>query len=144
MWQRVQTLYLLLTIILQWIGLFLPIGSYKDAERLGQCFSLVFDLATTESIIFSVLITVLAVTAITKFKQRKNQMKLCFFLTLVIIAAYITMLVSVYRFAIEQPIMPHFYYAFSLLPVILVALTIMAKHAIRKDDELVRSSNRLR
>ena len=104
MWQRVQTLYLLLTIILQWIGLFLPIGSYSDAERLGQCFSLVFDLATTESIIFSVLITVLAVTAITKFKQRKNQMKLCFFLTFVIIAAYITMLVCVYRFAIEQPI----------------------------------------
>lgn len=144
MWQRVQTLYLLLTIILQWIGSFLPIGSYKDAERLGQCFSLVFDLATTESIIFSVLITVLAVTAIAKFKHRKNQMKLCFFLTLVIIAAYITMLVSVYRFAIEQPIMPRFYYVFSLLPVILVALTIMAKRGIRKDDELVRSSNRLR
>ena len=144
MWQRIQTLYLLLIILIQWGSLSLPIGSYSDGDQMEKGLNLLGDIATTESIIFSVLITLTSSWAIAMFKNRKKQMQLCGLLTLVIIVALITTIVSVWIFAIDQPVMPKFYYANLIFPFATIAFSILAKRAIRKDDELVRSSNRLR
>ena len=102
------------------------------------------DIATTESIVFSVLITLIASWAIAIFKNRKKQMQLCSLLAFVIIIALITTIVSVWIFVGDQPNMPKFYYANFIFPIATISFSILAKRAIRKDDELVRSSNRLR
>lgn len=144
MWQRIQTLYLLLVILIQWGSLSLPIGSYSDGDDMEKGLYLLGDIATTESIVFSVLITLIASWAIAMFKNRKKQMQLCRLLAFVIIIALITTIVSVWIFVGDQPNMPKFYYANLIFPIATISFSILAKRAIRKDDELVRSSNRLR
>ena len=144
MWQRIQTLYLLLTLCIQWGSLFIPLGSYTDGDRAGQSFYLLGDIATSESIILAVIVTLLAGWAIVTFKNRKKQMQLCGFLTIFTILAPITTIASTWIFALEQPSMPEFHYAYLIFPIAVIAFPILAKKAIRKDDELVRSSNRLR
>ena len=144
MWQRIQTVYLLLTIFIQWGSLFLPLGCYADGDRTGKGFYLLGDIATSESVILSVIVTLLAVWAIVTFKNRKKQMELCGALTLVAVIMLLTTVVSTWFFALEQATMPEFYYPYLIFPIALIAFPILAKKAIRKDDELVRSSNRLR
>ena len=78
------------------------------------------------------------------FKNRKKQMQICGFLTVFTFISLITTTVSALIFALEQPSMPEFYFAYLIFPIATIAFPILAKKAIRKDDELVRSSNRLR
>ena len=144
MWQRIQTLYLLLTICIQWGSLFIPLGSYTDGDRAGQSFYLLGDIVIGESIILAVLISILSAWAIMMFKNRKKQMQICGFLTVFTLISFITTVVSAWIFALEQPSMPEFHFAYLIFPIATIAFPILAKKAIRKDDELVRSSNRLR
>ena len=144
MWQRIQTLYLLLTICIQWGSLFIPLGSYTDGDRAGQSIYLLGDIAIGESIILAAIVSLLAAWAIGIFKNRKKQMQICGFLTLFTILAPITSIISTWIFALEQPSMPEFYYAYLIFPITTIAFPILAKKAIKKDDDLVRSSNRLR
>lgn len=144
MWQRIQTLYLLLTILIQWSSLYIPLGYYTDGDRVGKGFYLLGDVATSQSIILSVVVTLTAILAILKFKSRKQQMQCCTLLIIETFATFITTLISAWIFAQEQPTTPNFYYAYLLFPIVTIALPVLAKRAIRKDDELVRSSNRLR
>ncbi len=143
MWQRIQTLYLAVTILLQWVSLFIPVGSFTDAERAGQYFYLA-DVAKSESIILSVLVTIGAVWAICNFKNRKSQMQLCTLLTVVTTIALLSTVLNTWFFATDLPAMPNVYYAYLALPIVAIIMVVLAKRAIRKDDELVRSSNRLR
>ena len=144
MWQRIQTLYLLLTILFQWVSLLIPIGNLKVDDNQGQSFCLLNDISTIESIIFSVIVTLLATWIIVSFKDRKKQMQLCRFLIWIIIVEVITAIIGLRLFVLGQLTMPEYNYAFLALPIAIMIFPILAKHAIRKDDELVRSSNRLR
>lgn len=143
MWQRIQTLYLAVTILLQWGSFCVPLGGFTDAERAGQCFYLT-DVAKVESFILSVLVTIGAVWAICNFKNRKSQMQLCTLLTIATTVTLLSTVVNTWFFATDQSVMPNLYYVYLTLPIVAIAMVVLAKRAIHKDDELVRSSNRLR
>ena len=71
-------------------------------------------------------------------------MKIC---TLLIFATFASMCLAIvegWLFIQSQAAMPHICYFSLLLPLLTILMVVLAKRAIRKDDELVRSSNRLR
>lgn len=143
MWQRIQTLYLAFAILIQWFSFFIPLGSYRDSECVGQYFYLT-DVALVESYILNILITIGAVWAICNFKNRKSQMQICTLLLIATIIALLSTVLNTYFFASDQSLWSNVYYAFFAQPIVVILLVVLAKRAIRKDDELVRSSNRLR
>ena len=146
MWQRIQTLYLIVAILLQWTCLFVPVGTYNQEipKLAGQYVYLYNDISNIEVIVISALISICALVAIFKFKCRKTQMKIC---TLLIFATFASMCLAIvegWLFIQSQAAMPHICYFSLLLPLLTILMVVLAKRAIRKDDELVRSSNRLR
>lgn len=142
MWQRIQTLYLIGAILLQWSCLFVPIGKLQGAA--GKHISIYGDVAGIEALLLSAIITIGAVTAILKFKNRKSQMKICSFIIIAAIVSLITTIVQLVLFAQASTATPQIYYWMAILPILVITMVALAKRAIHKDDELVRSSNRLR
>jgi hypothetical protein len=154
MWQRIQTVFLLIAIISLIVSIFLPIWVYGDP--LGQQHAL-FPLhySVTEKGVRATqyypyaLTAILAVAAITiaiieirKYKNRVLQMKLgalnSLFMAGTIACAVIFSNQLIKTFGAGQ-------YGLALwLPGVAVLCNLVANRFIRRDERLVRESNRLR
>ncbi len=151
MWQRVQTLYLALAVILLALCCMTPLAAFEP-RGMGfpaTMFSLALiggdgSLATfLPAILFvlAVLSEVALLFALFGFKRRRRQMTLCKMaatLQILWIAAYVALVFflrgeSVLRLKIA-----------AFFPLAALVLTILANRMIRKDDELVKSVDRLR
>lgn len=153
MLQRIQSLYLALVIICQAITLFLPFvyfqyegntyeiaafGIYDDAgEKLvGNWMQWLIPLASLASI-------ACALIALIQFKNRKLQMKLAQVVLFICIAQVFFIGTSINGIRLKMD--SDFTIAISsfIVPICGI-LSLMAKKAIKKDDDLVKSVDRIR
>ncbi|MCX6254936.1 MAG: DUF4293 domain-containing protein [Bacteroidia bacterium] len=153
--QRIQSLYLLLTTVLS--GLFLK-GSYlsfiNKADSLitinfkgiyqtaGEKGYLLIDKLIPISIIL-ILIPVLSILAIFLFKKRKLQLKVT--LILIIFAALFIAISTYYGISIVQSYQATFVPGVKMfVPLLILVFSILAYRGIKKDENLVKSYDRLR
>lgn len=149
--QRLQTLYLLLALAATIVCLCLPIASIEP-KGMGVSIE-VFNLIVTGSkgaISFSTwpLFTLLLATcpldiaAIMLYKKRKTQIRLCNWSIILCLAWY-----AYYAFMILGTFqqLGTWNASFAVcLPLIAVILYALAIRGIRKDEELIRSADRIR
>ncbi|MDD7247920.1 MAG: DUF4293 family protein [Prevotellaceae bacterium] len=120
MWQRKQTIYLILVVFLMTIAAF-------------QACGIILQIA-------SGIVAALAAVTISLFKNRQTQMKMC-------MAGQLLLLLWVLYFGIEHFYIAKsatrlpFYLC---LPVVAYIMFRMARAGIKHDDELVRSADRIR
>ncbi len=136
MLQRIQTVYLLLVVFLSvGISIVLPYGLSKEGEAL---------LAQDNILVISLLVgaAILAVISILLFKNRKLQFvlgRLNILLNFILLGVFVYWSLTLSGEAIvsEKGIG-------MLIPVISIVLLVMANKAIKKDENLVKSVDRLR
>lgn len=153
--QRIQSLYLLLTTIIS--ILFLNGVIIEFAEKAGSFISLYFneinrslngsEVETLDIIIpFSMLLLIIPLfsfVAIFLYKNRKLQMKVVSALILLLILEIIAIIFYAYK-VINEYNSELIYGTKLLTPVLNLVLAILAYRGIKKDEELVKSYDRLR
>ena len=149
--QRIQTVYLALAVILLVLCCCMPLATFEPAG-MGKS-SVMYSLAIINgdgaiasllpiALFFVVVLAeIVSVFAIMGYKNRRRQMKLCLlaiFLEILWVVGYAGQLLSV-----DNGFTPRVCVAASF-PLIAIILTFMARRAIKKDDDLVRSAERFR
>lgn len=149
--QRIQTVYLLLVTALLTTTIFLPVGSFLDSNGLLYPFSpLNINLPSAglnytpwEQLALLVLGALIAFATIFLFKNRKLQMRMCVFNSLIIAGYYLVYLMFVLMS--KGNTNADFQFSFGLcLPVISLVLTFLAFRAIRKDENMIKTAYRIR
>lgn len=166
MWQRIQTVFLVISIIALLVSLVMPIwtaiGHGETAESIEQSQILTpFYLTTTPAgqeakvavpsympysitAMFAVAAITLSIIEITKYRARVTQMKIgalnSFFLVGVLLCSYY------FSSQLSKSLIQGGgeYGPGMWLPGISVLANLLANRFIRKDEKLVRDSNRLR
>ncbi|MCK9219500.1 MAG: DUF4293 domain-containing protein [Bacteroidales bacterium] len=158
MLQRIQSLYLAIVAIACVLLFFFPLanyfneiqGNYKlfiygvtsmDPEPKVQ-FGSLFTLPLIALAIISFLLSILTIF---QYKKRVLQMRICSFNILINIV-FIMVVFFFYATKIKTltQIEPEYNYFGMVLPLISIVLLLLANNAIRKDESLVKSSDRLR
>lgn len=149
--QRIQTLYLLLVTALLTITIFIPVGSFIDTN--GQTYNFTPLNITLPSaglnytpwgqLAILILGAMIAFATIFLFKNRKLQMRMCVFNSLIIAGYYLVYLMFILMTKGTSNV--SFQFSFGLcLPVISLILTYLAFRSIRKDDAMVKAADRIR
>lgn len=154
--QRIQTLYLFIAAILVFLMFFFPFAEIIDAK--GQLYSFNFrgivpiqdGEAAHELVVNSFpvmiligLISLISFGSIFLFKKRMVQKRLGVFNVILSLGLF-GLLFFYANYAIPEDI-DKVHYSFPVIfPVIHIVLTIMANRAIQKDENLVRSVDRIR
>ena len=135
--QRIQTIYLLLAFVVTGILLFfIPLWTMNDGKEYyfmqSQVYTILLGLSTTLSL-FSVV----------SYKKRQNQFvigRLNIILNLILLGLFVyrSLNLSGETPAVSEKGIGMF------LPVIAVVLLVLANKAIKKDEDLVKSVDRLR
>lgn len=126
--QRIQTVYLLMVFCLMVAMLFLPVAS-----NISYDYALSVDVG---------IIAILSLVTIFLYKKRKTQLKLCYLITIFILAYYGFLVVKAIPFKASLA-----EYGFSypiFFPALALLLVFLAKRGIKHDEKLVRSYDRLR
>ncbi len=156
MWQRIQTIYLILVILLMTAGILLPSAEFFNAEKNITYLldsrgiieiteqDTVNKLASTNPLTFLFgLILFVTTFSIFKFQDRKKQFRLATISTILILIYIIAFIVFIFYaknklnadFSLQYP---------AVFPVIALILSYLAMRGISKDEKLVRSLDRLR
>ena len=153
MWQRIQTVYLALALIITVVCLCLPLGSYEPLAMGGttvmynlwnQMPDGTRDFGGVWPLFALLLVTCpLNIWAILAYNNRKLQSKLCIACILLIFlwGCYCIGLVRGQSIGFESK----FHYSLTAaLPIVALILYILARHGVIKDEKLVRSMDRIR
>lgn len=140
--QRSQSLYLLLVVLLSVLLLFLPVYEYGAADGLTALKS--FRLG--DNVLLSILngaVALLSAGAIFLFKNRPLQIRISGLSMLIttILIGLLFFLADNMSTTLEQRLT---YRYGAYLPILQLIFSFLAQRAIRKDEELVRSADRLR
>ena len=127
--QRIQTVWLLLIALAMTFLVFLPVAEDQKAEFCGIPYCLLFKIICG-------LTGALSLITLFLYKNRTLQFKLCFGILFLLIVSFIT--IFDWPVKVIDIIIPFLAIPLSML------LNILAMRAIRKDENLVRSLNRLR
>jgi hypothetical protein len=152
--QRIQSIYLFLVALTTSLIYVFPFAEYvKDDQRYNMNIFGLINLSTSEKIfsIIPVLIIVnitiiVAIASLFMFKNRILQLKLgrlnifLFLILLGVIFYYSDNAVE----ALGKDNVVIFYQLGAMLPIASILFTFLANKAIRKDEELVRSADRIR
>ncbi|HQB27976.1 MAG TPA: DUF4293 domain-containing protein [Paludibacter sp.] len=155
MLQRIQTIYLLLTVILISLMFFLPIAGLQNVQD-GIIYELnykgLFELNVSGNTFVAnvwmltalmVMIPSLALITIFLFKKRFLQIRLIIF-NIVLMAGYYGML-FIYLWQYGKSLSAKLFVEIpSAFPLVCIILNILAIRAIARDEALIRSLNRLR
>lgn len=158
MLQRIQTLYLAIVALACVLLFFFPLaaffneleGNYKlfiygirslDPEP-RVVFSAFFTLPLVALVIVSFLLTIITIVS---YKKRWLQVRLCAFnvITNIVLIMVIFFFYAPHITGITK-VDPEYNYFGMLLPLIALAMLILATRAIKKDEALVKSADRLR
>lgn len=135
--QRIQTIYLLLAFVITGILLFfIPLWTMKNGK----------DFYFMQSQVYTVLLglsTTLTLLSIVSYKKRQNQFvigRLNIILNLILLGLFVyrSLNLSGETPAVSEKGIGMF------LPVIAIVLLVLANKAIKKDEDLVKSVDRLR
>lgn len=145
--QRIQTLYLVIVLLLSVVLFLVPVYSMETLAVLNSSTPTGLQQFTVLSnIVYLVLNSVAAVFALVSiflYKNRTLQIRLCN-LNMLIICIFIA---TIFYFADHSKTNPDAMVHYEIgcyFPLIQLVFTFLAMRAIRKDDELVRSADRLR
>ena len=137
MLQRIQTIYLVAVLILAGILPFVfPLWKFEDGKEFyfmsNLAYSSLFSLSTT-----------LAVLSIVSFKKRKQQFvfnRLNLILNLILLGLFVyrSLNLSGETLVVSEKGIGMF------LPIISIVMLVLANKAIKKDEDLVKSVDRLR
>lgn len=153
MWQRIQTLFLVLVVASMITSFFLPIWKIEEEGKEMQLYPLHFstienDVKTTQYFPFSITAILMAAAAtiaimeIRRFDNRMTQVKLGTLNSLVLAGVMICVVVF-YNMVTKE--YGYGRYGLSLwIPFIGVACNWLAIRFIRKDEKMVRDSDRIR
>jgi hypothetical protein len=154
MWQRIQTVFLAIAILSLIATIFLPIWVYDSGQQVHKLYPMHYSIYQGKTIssqnylpysitaMVAIAALTIAIIEIRKFKDRMLQMKLgalnSLFMAGTIACAVI----------FSNPLVKEFqggHYGFGLwLPGVAVICNLLANRFIRRDERLVRDSNRLR
>jgi len=148
--QRIQSLYLLIAGIIVLVMYKMPVAVFTGSDLIYNLYAChILHPSTGASVINVVPMAVLPVLsmflsffALLKFKNRSFQMKLGK-LNIIVLVALLAVQV-IYFIRIEQLIgegNPGFS---AIVPLVSILLILMANKAIKKDDNLVKSADRIR
>ncbi|QLH32873.1 MAG: DUF4293 domain-containing protein [Cyclobacteriaceae bacterium] len=154
MWQRIQTVFLVLVVVSMIVSLFLPILKVMDGSKEIQLFPLHF--STIEdgqratlyfpyslTAILMIAAATIAIMEIRRFDNRITQIKLGTLNSLILAGALGSAVYFLHRFlknmALVPPACPVLWIMF-----VGVACNWLAVRFIRRDEKLVRDSDRLR
>lgn len=129
MWQRIQTLFLVIAALAALTYLFVPIGEVNDMTITGK--------NNTIATAVAIAIALLSVFIISQYKDRKLQMRFT------LINVVITIVLAVLSFLSASEGTPRFEFALGLPVFVLIAL-LLAYRNIKKDEDLVKSMDRFR
>ncbi len=146
--QRIQTIFLFLISILNFLLFFFPFEQYSD----GNTTHAVGMFTSTDPayisrliyciIIINVLIIGLSVYTIFQYKNRAKQIKLS--RGLILASVFLISTLFTMNFFLGQGQWEKTYLWPSFLPVLSICFAWLAMFFIKKDDELVRSADRIR
>ena len=143
--QRKQSLWLFLATLMNAGVLFFDM--YRGEIRTGDIVeSKALRVADHyPSLLIALVMTVLPMVTIFMFSNRKRQMRMCI-ISIISVASFITMMLSrVTRLsALTPPVTNGSYWLGAVLPVLGLVFLVLALFGIRKDENLVRSADRLR
>ncbi len=154
MLQRKQSIYLFLAFLVNSLVFFMPLSTIVTVD--GEIFQLLYNGIISEGgteilsgneqdaehliFIFS-LTSLLSLGTIFLYKNRKLQMRLCRYNIMLLIGIYV--LISYYLLYLEG--VEYFTYDFALIfPFIAIIFTFLAYRGIKADEDLIRSSERIR
>lgn len=150
--QRIQTIYLLLAILCMVISLFTPFSCYyiNEQEISLQAFGInnnVNDVVGRFPYYVPIFASLgLSVLGISKFKDRKKQLLFGKINYLVILLALTFIMIDI-TFIAEQLLLEEntiIYGIGAFLPVAALPFIFLANRAIKKDEKLIKSLDRLR
>lgn len=158
--QRIQTIFILLVVASMTTFLFVPQWAKMDAET-GESYSMTpfyytsIESDSAEAIItyvpygavglFASLIIIIGIVQIFKFKNRVLQMKLGMLNAFLIVGTLAG--AGWFWYTLGRQMLPHIPVGFELgliLPAIAMVFNRMAMRFIKKDEDLVRSVDRIR
>lgn len=167
--QRIQSIYLFLAAVLVAIFLFCPIAQFDTPDGLysftSQGVSTVMAAPavtpdTTEAgatvtqtsvftptwgvFVLGIVITVLSLVAIFLYKNRPTQARICMINAFFLVTFYIIIFLSGYTFREDLSATQTSWTAYIIMPFVALLLDILAYKAINKDEQLVRSMDRIR
>ena len=135
--QRIQTIYLFLTFVVTGVLLFfIPLWTMSDSKEYffmqSQVYTILLGLSTT-----------LTLLSIVSYKKRQNQFvmgRLNIILNLILLGLFVyrSLNLSGETPAVSEKGIGMF------LPVVAIVLLVLANKAIKKDEDLVKSVDRLR
>lgn len=133
MLQRIQTLFLLAALLLNIIFMFVPLTLDTPIKRtFGEhTFMLILGVVTSASLIYTIFL----------FGNRKRQMLLC---KLVGLAAFSEFVIALFGVALKSHTSISIGNWGITLPLIALLMIYLAYRAIYRDEQLVRSADRLR
>ena len=146
MWQRVQTIFLCIGAVALLVSLVQPIWTFEGAHTLTPFYYQSSDsylyMPFSLTAILSVASITIIITEIRKYKNRLAQVKLGALNSLILVGVigssvyFATQLVTEFQGGS---------YGFGMyLPVVAVICNLIANYFIRRDEKLVRDSDRLR
>ena len=147
--QRIQTIYLLLAIICMVISLFIPFSYYyiNEQEISLNAFGInnnVNDIVGRFPYYVPIFASLgLSVLGISKFKDRKKQLLFGKINYLAILLSVVFIMMDV-AFIAEQLSVQENYVIGAFLPVAALPFIFLANRAIKKDEKLIKSLDRLR
>ncbi len=149
--QRIQSLYLLVAIVLQSLSLVLNWSTYllEDSYYTLTGLSSSFEAINAMPLVFGITVSIiLLIVVLLQYKNRARQMQLA---NIAIIQLLLVMgLFSwihynlINSIKVDLPEMEIGYGVAVIFPLVSILLVWMAKKAVKKDDDLVRSADRLR
>ncbi len=146
--QRKQTLFLLAVVIIAIVQFFLPFQTATIADTkwdiclMPGCSSEVMDSNIYFPMIFNMIILVLSIAIIFLYKNRVLQYKLSNLL--VVFNMFVIGLFFILSYIKEGQTFTINYQFGAFLPVISAIFAFLAGHFIKKDEQLVRSADRIR
>lgn len=131
MWQRIQTLFLVIAALAGAAYLFVPIAEVYGKDLLGKD-----DLITSA---VAVAVVLLSLFAITQYKNRKLQMTMC-----LVTMVFAFSLAGTAAFTASQSGGTPRYEFAAGVPILAFVALFFAWRNIKKDDDLVKSMDRFR
>ncbi len=148
--QRIQSILLLFISVLASLLMFIPFAGISSP--IGELALDLLAFKKTPSVnemiivpqILNVLVGALAFFTIFLFKNRKRQMVYCFLTAFAALVLFATLFFMDYAVVSNATSMLTNYKWSAFLPILQFALALLARFFIHKDEQLVKSSDRLR
>lgn len=152
--QRIQSLYLLVAAVLLAVVNFFPLAHCKVGEGFYTIDSCGVHANGLEAYagttflcwllpVFSAVAVLLVLLALFGFKNRIKQMRRCVYAILVIIGYYVVFGAEVWSVKSTTGVFPDLA-LLAELPLIAIILIFLSGRAIKRDEDLVRSMDRIR